>query len=57
MYFLGKELNGVISASGTKDITAETQCNNDQFVVTSPGNPTPPVICGTNTNEHSNFIQ
>ena len=30
------------------------QCLMDTFMVTSPGNPTPPVICGINTGEHSN---
>ena len=25
----------------------------DQFTVTAPGNHNPPVICGTNTGEHS----
>ena len=31
------------------------QCLLDTFSVTSPGNPTPPVICGVNTGEHSNI--
>ena len=30
------------------------QCLMDTFMVTSPGNPTPPVICGVNSGEHSN---
>ena len=29
------------------------QCQTDQFSVTSPGNNGPPVICGTNSGEHS----
>ena len=29
------------------------QCQDDQFSVTSPGNNAPPVICGTNSGEHS----
>eukprot|EP00093_Oithona_nana_P004330 04330.XXX_134142_132652_1 [CDS] Oithona nana genome sequencing. len=28
------------------------QCQTDQFSVTAPGNPAPPVICGTNSGEH-----
>ena len=31
------------------------QCLMDTFMVTSPGNPTPPVICGTNSGEHSKY--
>ena len=29
------------------------QCQDDQFSVTAPGNNAPPVICGTNSGEHS----
>ena len=31
------------------------QCQTDIFSVTAPGNNAPPVICGTNSNEHSKF--
>ena len=33
--------------------TDRSRCLVDQFSVTSPGNPAPPVICGMNTNQHS----
>ena len=33
--------------------TTNTQCLTDTFMVTSPGNPVPPTICGKNTGEHS----
>lgn len=33
-------------------VSAATQCSDDQFTVTNPGGPAPPVICGTNTNAH-----
>ena len=33
--------------------TDRSVCTNDQFIVTSPGNPTPPVICGENSLQHS----
>ena len=44
----------------TKFIAAQVgqpqgQCLMDTFMVTSPGNPSPPMICGLNTGEHSNF--
>ena len=29
------------------------QCQTDAFSVTAPGNNAPPVICGTNSGEHS----
>ena len=32
------------------------QCQTDTFTVTSPGNHAPPVICGTNSGEHSKTI-
>ena len=37
----------------TKEYTDRSVCTNDQFIVTSPGNPTPPVICGSNSLQHS----
>merc|ERR1711953_504590 len=36
----------------TKPYTDRSVCTNDQFVVTSPGNPAPPVICGENSLQH-----
>ena len=38
-----------------KSAFAQGQCLMDQFRVTSPGNPTPPIICGVNSGEHSNI--
>ena len=32
------------------------QCQTDIFSVTAPGNPAPPVICGTNSGEHSTLF-
>lgn len=32
------------------------QCQTDIFTVTAPGNTAPPVICGTNSGEHSKTI-
>ena len=42
------EINGAI---GTEACTS-TQCQTDTFSITSPGT-TPPVICGSNSGEHS----
>ena len=39
----------------TNPYTDRSVCTNDQFIVTSPGNPTPPVICGMNSLQHSKF--
>ena len=46
----------------TKFIAAQVgqpqgQCLMDTFMVTSPGNPSPPMICGLNTGEHSNWLR
>ncbi len=34
-------------------VSAAGQCLTDRFSVTNAGGPSPPVICGTNTAEHS----
>ena len=51
---VGDVANGdvVPVGSGTPFSTA-SRCITDQFSVTSPGKSSPPVICGTNTNQHS----
>ena len=38
---------------GGKSMFEKGQCQTDIFSVTAPGNNAPPVICGTNTGEHS----
>ena len=50
-----------MTTSVTKHVAAKQvanagQCLMDQFMVTSPGNPAPPVICGVNSGEHSNIL-
>ena len=37
------------------DVTDMGQCLTDTFTVTSPGSATPPVICGLNDGQHSNY--
>lgn len=49
---VAKILNGVVSLAGKVKVTQSTQCLTDRFSVTSPGSPSPPTICGTNTGEH-----
>merc|ERR1711971_1339533 len=39
-------------AAASSTITTMTQCNEDQFFLTNPGGPVPPVICGLNTGAH-----
>ena len=52
--YTGKEINGVVSADGNGiPIVSATQCNMDTFSISSPGNPSPPVICGKMSKEHS----
>ena len=38
---------------GGNEMYDDGQCQDDQFSVTAPGNNAPPVICGTNSGEHS----
>ena len=51
---VGKELNGVIALGG-QPFNLATQCLTDTFSVSGPSGSVPPVICGTNTGEHSKF--
>ncbi len=45
--------SGVVAPGGTVSVTAVTQCLTDTFSVTNGDGPSPPVICGVNTGEHS----
>jgi hypothetical protein len=45
-----------VTKIGGKDYFEKNQCQTDIFSVTAPGNNAPPVICGTNTGEHSESI-
>ena len=49
IYFTLGILGGTVTATGMG------QCREDQFFVTNPGGPSPPVICGIMTGEHSRF--
>ena len=40
-----------------KTATVASQCLTDRFIVTSTGPSSPPVICGTNSGEHSEFTK
>ena len=42
-----------VAKIGGKSVYEKGQCQTDIFSVTAPGNNAPPVICGTNTGEHS----
>ena len=39
--------------NNNKNAYPASQCITDQFMVTTPGSNPPPMICGTNTGEHS----
>ena len=46
-----------VAKMGGKSMFEKGQCQTDIFSVTAPGNNAPPVICGTNSGEHSkNYI-
>jgi len=47
---VGNDLN--IDAAGTNSVTLASRCLTDVFSVSNPGGPSPPAICGTNTDEH-----
>jgi hypothetical protein len=48
------QLLPVNPANGVGTIVSDrSQCLLDTFTVTNPGGNTPPVICGTNNNQHS----
>ncbi len=46
-------LSGVQTPTGTVPVTAVGQCLTDTFSVVNPDGPSPPVICGTNSGQHS----
>ncbi|TRY80719.1 hypothetical protein TCAL_15429, partial [Tigriopus californicus] len=47
-------LNGAVSSSSFAPFAnTASQCLTDSFAVTNPGGPSPPVLCGTNSGEHS----
>lgn len=46
-----KLFNGVVGPAGL-DVSTMGQCLTDTFSVTSPGSPTPPIICGDNNGQH-----
>ena len=50
------ELNGNQVTKGSVPVSLATQCLTDTFSVTGPSGSVPPVICGTNTGEHSEFL-
>ena len=50
---MAKSTNGVIYASGAKEVTQYSQCLTDTFSVTSSAGNSPPVICGSNAGKHS----
>ena len=49
-----KEGTAAASARPTTDFGSIGHCENDGFSIASPGNAGSPVICGYNSNQHSN---
>ncbi len=39
-----------------RSVALASECLTDTFVVTNPGGSNPPVICGTNTGQHSKWV-
>ena len=56
---IGQALFGLLTGGGAgTNVRAATQCATDTFTVTGgKGGNSPPVICGTNSNQHSKFLQ
>ena len=48
---------GLANEDDGADATATGRCDEDSFSVVLPGGSSPPVICGTNTNQHSKCIK
>jgi len=46
-------LNGNTAVTGGVPVSTATQCLTDTFTVTSPGGYAPPMICGSNKDQHS----
>ncbi len=46
-----------LATGGSAATRTKTQCLTDFFSVTGQGSGAPPIICGTNTNQHSQFFQ
>ncbi len=51
----GYESGGSVATAAGKKVSTATQCQTDTFSLTGPSGSVPPVICGTNTGEHSKF--
>jgi len=47
------QVGGSVATAEGKKISTATQCLTDTFSLTGPSGSVPPVICGTNTGEHS----
>ena len=52
---IGKITEGELNTVSGFDACARGQCQTDTFTITSPST-TPPVICGTNSGEHSKMV-
>jgi hypothetical protein len=49
----GGNLVLLVAAFNQVQVSRATQCRTDTFSITSPGGSPPPVICGTNSGQHS----
>lgn len=49
---IGSQTAGSLTGTGAT-VSDASQCLTDTFTVSSPGTTSPPVICGTNTGQHS----
>ena len=52
---VGKTLMGALDATNTAGMasTLESRCLDDVFAISNPGGPSPPKICGYNSDTHS----
>ncbi len=47
---------GGLGVGGTVPVAARGQCLTDSFSVSNPSGQSPPVICGTNSDQHSPYL-
>ena len=50
---VAKELGGSMGTAAGSPVNLATECLTDTFSMTGPAGSVPPVICGTNSGEHS----
>ena len=53
---VAKELGGSMGTAAGSPVNLATECLTDTFSMTGPAGSVPPIICGTNSGEHGEFL-